>query len=56
MVSCHIPMVTIIVDVEKFKGGNTNSFGKMGKYYTRPVCFTYSKVWFSNGIAEVPAC
>ena len=53
MVSCHIPMVTIIVDVEKFKGGNTNSFGKMGKYYTRPVCFTYS---LAMEFAEVPAC
>ena len=29
IVSCHIPMVTLRVDVEKFKGGNiTNCFEK----------------------------
>ena len=31
----------------------------MGKYYTRPVCFKYSKVWFNNRICRstsLPAC
>ena len=24
----------------------------MGKYYTRPVCFICSKVWFNNGVCQ----
>ena len=28
MISCHIPMVTLRVDVETFKGGNINCFEK----------------------------
>ena len=46
IVSCHIAMVTLRVDMEKFKGGN------MAKYYTRPVYFIYTKVWFNNGICR----
>ena len=26
----------------------------MGKYYTRPVCFKYSKVWLTIEFAQVP--
>ena len=53
MVNCHIPMQTLIAEVEKFKGSNvTNCLEEMGKYYTRSVCFKYSQVWFNNGICQ----
>ena len=28
----------------------------MSKYYTRSVCFKYSKVWFKNGICRSTVC
>ena len=46
-------METLIAEVEKLKGSNiTNCLEKMGKYYTRSVCFKYSPVWFNNGICQ----
>ena len=52
IVSCHIAMVTLRVDVEKFKGGNmTNCFEKWANI-TQDQFFIYSKVWFNNGICR----
>ena len=28
----------------------------MGKFYTKPVCFKCSKVWFNNGIYRSKVC
>ena len=51
IVSCHTAMVTLKVDVEKFKGSSiTNCCEKWAN--TRPVCFIYTKVWFNNGICR----
>ena len=50
IVSCHTAMVTLKVDVEKFKGSSINCCEKWAN--TRPVCFIYTKVWFNNGICR----
>ena len=50
MVSRHVPMVILRVDVEKIKGSNiTNCFQKWANI-TQDQFVLYSKIWFNNGI------
>ena len=48
MVSCHIPMETVRVDVEKIKSGNITNCLEKWANITQDQFFKYSKVWFNN--------
>ena len=57
MVSCHIPMVTLRADVEKFKGGNiTNCFKKWANVTQEHFVLNIVKFGLTMEFAEVPMC
>ena len=57
MVSCHIPMVTLREDVEKFKSGNiTNCFEKWANITQDQIILYLVKSGLTIKFAEVPVC
>ena len=57
MVSCHIPMVTLREDVEKFKSGNiTNCFEKWANITQDQIILYLVKFGLTIKFAEVPVC
>ena len=57
IVSCHIAMVTLRVDVEKFKGGNiTNCFEKWANITQDQFVLYILKFGLTMEFAKVPVC
>ena len=57
MVSCHIPMVNLKVDVKKCEGGNiTNSFEKWESITTDQYVLYTIKFGLTMKFAEVSVC
>ena len=57
MVSCHIPMETLRVEVEKFKGGNiTNCFEKQANITQDQFVLKIVKFGLTMDFSEEPVC